>query len=293
MHGIARKKNFSPVDKIGFAVEYFPHYVNLKARMHSVDLVLISVIFRGKGFHQMESSRFEEAGKSAAITYCGEKHSIVTDRDGMEIMNVYIDPEKFTLPPFPPEIQNTLMNFIPLHGTFKNHFNRLLRIEFEDMENLRVQLFAIERELKEKKAGAYESAAAYFRIFLIECARQIMSSGLISASADANPVMEKVQKYIDKNYREPLTLEKVAKHAGLCPNYFCRFFKLRTGKTLYEYLIQKRMQAALWKLRNSDEKIFSIAYESGFNDLSYFNRLFKKMIACPPGEYRKKCMKPE
>ena len=285
---VNKKKYFDSIAEIGFAVEYFPRYVNLRPQVHSVDVVLLSVIFKGRGFHYMNDTMIEESGASVAITNYDEVHSIVTDRDGMEIMNIYLDPEHFDFSGLPPDAISAASAFIPLHNSFRNSLNRLLRIEFDDMERLKVLLFAIDRELKEKEIAFYENACGYFKIFITECARQIKKSGLLRpASPFPNPAIGKVMKFLDARYAEELSLEMIAKKSGYSKNHLCRVFKSYTGKTLYEYLMQKRLRHAAWKIRNSDEKIFAIAFESGFNDISYFNRVFRKFIGTSPGKYRK------
>lgn len=282
------KKNYSgSIKEVGFAVEYFPHYVNLKPQMHSVDVVLMSVIFAGRGFHYMDDAVFEESGASVAITDYLERHSIVTDKNGMEIMNIYLAPEYFDFSGLPEEVSSTISTFIPPGGKFRNPFNRLLRIEFGDIEKLKAPLFAIKRELQEKEMAFSENACAYFRIFLTECARRIKSSGLLRPfSTSPNPAIEKALRFLDSRYTKEITLEKIAKKSGYSKNHFCRAFRSYTGMTLYEYIINKRLRQAAWKLRNSDEKIFAIAFESGFNDISYFNRAFRKFTGSSPGEYR-------
>ena len=60
--------------------------------------------------------------------------------------------------------------------------------------------------------------------------------------------------------------------------YLCRIFKAYTGKTVIGYLVERRIQAAIWKLREGDEKVISIALACGFNDLAYFNRTFRRIV---------------
>jgi len=284
------KKNYSgSIKELGFAVEYFPHYVNLKPQLHSIDVVLMSVIFSGRGFHYMGDAVFEEAGASIAITDYGERHSIVTDKNGMEIMNIYFDPEHFDFPGLPEDVNSTISTFIPPGGKFRNPLNRLLRIEFGNMEKLKSLLLSIRNELMEKEMGFCENACAYFRIFLAESARQIKRSGILRPFSPArNPAIEKALRFLDSRYTEELSLEKIAKKSGYSKNHFCRAFRSYTGMTLYEYIVNKRLRHAAWKLRNSDEKIFAIAFESGFNDISYFNRAFRKFTVSSPGRYRMK-----
>ena len=60
-----------------------------------------------------------------------------------------------------------------------------------------------------------------------------------------------------------------------------------TGKRVFDYLIERRIQAALIRLRSTDDKILTIALECGFNDLAYFNRKFKQLLQITPSAYRR------
>lgn len=74
--------------------------------------------------------------------------------------------------------------------------------------------------------------------------------------------------------------------AGMTPVAFSRFFKLRTGKSLSDYIIYLRLGFAARLLVDSTRSIAEICYECGFNNLSNFNRIFKKKKGCSPKEFR-------
>lgn len=96
----------------------------------------------------------------------------------------------------------------------------------------------------------------------------------------------KVQKYINENYREEIRLEHMAELVGMTSTSFSRFFKLRTGKTLSDYVIDIRIGFATRMLVDTTMSIAEICYECGFNNLSNFNRIFKKKKDCSPKEFR-------
>ena len=77
----------------------------------------------------------------------------------------------------------------------------------------------------------------------------------------------------------------------MTPSAFSRFFKLRTGKTLNEYIIDVRLGYATRMLVDTTSTIAEISYSCGFNTLSNFNRQFKKGKGCSPSEFRKKYRK--
>lgn len=93
-------------------------------------------------------------------------------------------------------------------------------------------------------------------------------------------------EYIDSNYMENVTLEKVASIAGFSKFHFSRLFKQCSGQNFHEYLCLKRVQASEVLLLNPDLSITEIAFKSGFASLSSFNRAFRTINHCSPTEYR-------
>lgn len=120
-----------------------------------------------------------------------------------------------------------------------------------------------------------------------EQARTLSSSSFarIEVHSDSRRV-QKVQNYINKHYREEIRLEQLANMVGMTEVSFSRFFKLRTGKNLSDYIIDLRLGHATRLLVDSTMNIAEICYECGFNNLSNFNRIFKKKKNCSPKEFR-------
>jgi AraC-like DNA-binding protein len=75
--------------------------------------------------------------------------------------------------------------------------------------------------------------------------------------------------------------------ANLSPKAFCRYFKSKTRKTFYNFLLEVRVAHACNLLLEKDMTVYEVCYESGFNNLSNFNRYFKKIINKTPFEYKK------
>lgn len=96
----------------------------------------------------------------------------------------------------------------------------------------------------------------------------------------------KVQNYINKHYREDIRLSDLADLAGMTPTGFSRFFKLRTGRLVSDYIIDVRLGYATRALVDTTNTVSEICYDCGFNNVSYFNRIFKKKKGCAPKEFR-------
>lgn len=91
--------------------------------------------------------------------------------------------------------------------------------------------------------------------------------------------------YIEEHYSEDLTLEMIAQVCDLNSNYFCRSFKELTGKTPMEYLNYYRIESACELIASSDMPLIDIALSCGYNDYSYFIKVFKKYKGITPHKY--------
>lgn len=95
------------------------------------------------------------------------------------------------------------------------------------------------------------------------------------------------KQYIQRNFRESLTLEIVSGEVGLNPTYFSNLFKIETGQNFSEYLIEMRIRYAKTLLTDTDLSIADVAEYVGYGDVKYFSKLFKKITGLSPAEYRK------
>lgn len=105
---------------------------------------------------------------------------------------------------------------------------------------------------------------------------------------DSNEInhVERIALYIGQNYRDTIEASDIGVAAGLHPDYANSIFKKAFGLTLSEYIIEERISHAQRKLITTDNTIASIAFECGFNSISWFNACFKKMNGCTPKEFR-------
>ena len=99
--------------------------------------------------------------------------------------------------------------------------------------------------------------------------------------------MEKVMRFLVEEYNRPVSLKEIASVANMSKEAFCRFFKVRTRKTFVNYLNELRIDHACQMLLQSDRAIVDIAFASGFQNLSNFNRNFIKQKGITPTVYRK------
>lgn len=104
--------------------------------------------------------------------------------------------------------------------------------------------------------------------------------------------MQKVHNYLLQHFRDSIRLKDVAEHAGMSEAAFCRYFKARTQKTLTDLINEIRIGHACRLLIDENQNISQIAYETGFDTLSNFNRNFKKITGKTPSQYRTDYLSP-
>lgn len=108
-----------------------------------------------------------------------------------------------------------------------------------------------------------------------------------SLSSNEGERLQIVFDFVLKNFHQPISLEQIAKMAYMTPNAFCRFFKQRTNKTFFQYLIELRVAHACQLLSSNKElNINEVADLSGFNSISNFNKKFKKIKGVTPTHYQ-------
>ena len=116
---------------------------------------------------------------------------------------------------------------------------------------------------------------------------------VLSSNTFANSSIEResrriltVKNYIAEHFSEPITLDELAKMVGMSPTAFSRFFKLRTHRTITEYITDIKLGHAARALVDTTQNISEICYSSGFNNLSNFNRIFKAKKGMTPKDFR-------
>ncbi|MBC9911391.1 helix-turn-helix transcriptional regulator [Chitinophaga varians] len=98
--------------------------------------------------------------------------------------------------------------------------------------------------------------------------------------------VQKVMHYLNHNFDKNISLHEAAKLAAMTDVAFSRFFKARIGKTFVDTLIEIRLGHASRMLIETTHTVNEIAYKCGFNNISNFNRIFKKKKDCTPKEFR-------
>lgn len=136
------------------------------------------------------------------------------------------------------------------------------------------------------------AAASWEELSLQLAARTLrLAAGLSATSPEAPPAaVSRVARTVRRIEREPdedLALGSLAREAGLSPYHFLRTFQSLTGVTPYQYVVRTRLRAAALRLSAEPARVIDIALDSGFGDVSNFNRAFRTEFGVSPRAYRR------
>lgn len=268
-----------------FAYNVYPCTIPLDfsfVPMHWQDSFEIIYIKKGTGLVQIDRTAYAAQAGDIFFVLPGRIHGLRNrDRKRMEYENIIFDPDflsggaidlcmqKFWQPLISRKI--TLPAFIGNDHPLHEAVSRCL----DDSDKL----------CSEKSTG-YELGVKgnLFRIF----------SFLFQFSASSAVYEEKqteklktVLSEIEAHYDQKLTIEKMAGRCGYSASHFMRWFKEMTGTSFAGYLIEFRLGHAARELKNTNDTILEIAQRNGFDNLSNFNRLFKKRFHATPSQFRK------
>ncbi|MDP3180925.1 MAG: AraC family transcriptional regulator [Bacteroidota bacterium] len=108
---------------------------------------------------------------------------------------------------------------------------------------------------------------------------------------ELNRRLDKIMHFINTNYQRKITQEEVASKIGMTTAAFCRYFKEKTGKGFIFFVNEMRIGYACKLLIENHLSISQICFECGFNNISNFNRMFKRQTGYTPGEYQQQFIK--
>jgi YesN/AraC family two-component response regulator len=165
-------------------------------------------------------------------------------------------------------------------------FNRVAeQLEEQGLEGSRdtaKQAFFQTPVLSQKKLDAITHLLSTFAEHLSMTSNQI---AVQQANAEP-PVIARAKQYIQEHQTEELSLGQVASAIHTSPFYFCKLFKKVTGIHFTDYVSRTRIERAKNLLLNPNLRISEIAYEVGFQSLTHFNRVFKRIVGQSPTEFR-------
>src|ERR1700742_1021866 len=144
---------------------------------------------------------------------------------------------------------------------------------------------SIEAELTARQEGHRQATLAHLTLLLIELAR-LTRDAVADLRRRREPLLAEVFRAIDRRHGEPLSLRDVADEVGMTPGHLTTVVRRRTGRTVVDWIIERRMTEARKLLTESDIPISEVARRVGIPDPGYFSRLFRRTHGTSPRSWR-------
>lgn len=197
----------------------------------------------------------------------------------------------------PSTVLQMIDTFIPGFSAKKFFSDNYGVLHLSETEQIQVEqiIASIRKEIGEKSLYYEQLAIMKVAELLLLADRKIKGTGMksypVPASTTKHEKVDQIAQYITKNYTESISLSLLEKECYVSKYYLCRIFKEITGLTVIEYTNLIRIQNAQKLLEKTDDSITEIAHKCGFDNIAYFQRVFKNYLLHTPLNYRKQVKK--
>lgn len=248
------------------------HERNLNQQDHAHEHVQICYITRGTCLHYVEDAAYPmNRGDLLAIPPFVPHRLEPSGEQAVEL--VQIDFMPFVVPQEEHPLEAQLFPKIHLAS---------------DNQTLIEQLIVnMTKEHERKQTGYQMLIKADLIRLIVTLFREHSKPAGAGPGADSRRLFHETVRYIEESYTEELQLADMAGRAGMSPSYFSYMFKVLKGQTFVQYVNEIRIRKALDLLRLTDLSILEISLKVGFNNVSHFNRMFKKATGVSPLRYRR------
>ncbi len=261
----------------GFTME---HYENDTSYMHRHHCLELNLCLNGQGRYYIGEQEYPIETGDLFIINDLEYHQAINLSGNMKLLVLVFTPDMILK-------ESADYNLIRTFYEWKRGFQHRITAA----EEAAALMLEMEREYREKKIGYQTILKATLLKLLALLYRSFAetesSAAQVRRFQTAYNTLAPAIFYIEQHLREPITLAQLAEAVSLNANYFSGLFSSLMGIRVSEYILQKRLKYAAGLLVSTDQSVLSVAMESGFGNISYFNRVFRKQFALTPGQYRK------
>ncbi|MBO9606019.1 MAG: helix-turn-helix domain-containing protein [Paenibacillaceae bacterium] len=288
---ILRSENYFESEDYPFSASPYRVRENEPIEPHTHDFTELAYIAEGSGQHSYNGQSSAISTGDVFVIEPGAEHGYIVDNgSSLLVYNVLFFPsflrsELETLSAVTP-----FVDFFYVEPFVRSmaHFRPHLKLQPHERIEMKTLLDHIVMEFQAKKLGyriVTKTRLIELFVFLSRCCAASLS-GDRAVRADDSMLLH-ISEFIARHYAEPLTLAQVSRMCGLSASAFSAKFKQHTGRTFIEYRNGVRVQQAMRLIAETDRKMLAIAQEVGFDDLSFFNKLFKQTTGLSPGDYRR------
>jgi AraC-like DNA-binding protein/mannose-6-phosphate isomerase-like protein (cupin superfamily) len=261
--------------------------------LHRHEYMQINYILEGKGMHYINNNSFGITKGNIFVIPPYIPHYITFEpEDGLEIIEFEFELEFINEAFNIMENADSIFDFAYIEPFLVSETQIKPRLNLVGKAQVEVESLLNEalKEYAEKKAG-YELIAKSLLLKLLvitgrHFSRELEKSPDQSVFKQYRDDISKAFEYVKNNYSSDINLNNIAKKYFFSPSYFSYLFKTISGKTFTNYVNDLRIAMAMELLYSTNKKVIDISNETGFNNVTHFNRIFKKKTGMSPLAYR-------
>lgn len=255
---------------------------------HWHDEAEIFYCIEGETLFQVDTDYFPVSAGEAVFIDGGEIHAAhAHGSEGCTFFSFVFDTNLLASVHYDAIQENLIVPFQERTATFP----RLIKQNDVDELHLLHHITSIMKKCKDKLPGYEGAIKGHLFLMLSDIVSQHKSCNRLINNRNETSKIERLKtviEYIQLHYQNPIRLSELAVLVPMSEGQFCRFFKSMTRQTPMDYINSYRIRQAIELLRQPDRKISDIALEVGYDNISYFIRVFRKVMNCSPSEFRKK-----
>ncbi|GGD66440.1 AraC family transcriptional regulator [Paenibacillus nasutitermitis] len=261
---------------------------------HGHEFVELVYVVRGRGLHIFQGSPYELHAGDVFIINPGEIHAYdVEDNEQIEIINCLFMPS-FISDTLLSELEITgSMDFFYVHPFLKHdvRFNHRLNLHGQEADSVQTLLDSMIRELASRVSGHTMLIRLQMIELLILLSRyySLMQQQRVHPSPrqmEREMTARRIYGYLERSYEKKITLQSLSGLFNVSTRQLNRLMREEFNRSVFDVLHEIRMERAKHLLLETDDKVINVATTVGYEDQSFFNRLFLRHVGCSPSQYR-------
>lgn len=247
---------------------------------HSHDFISLIYVLSGSCTYNINNVFYQVKEGDLIICNSGVSHGKIL-AEGEEVIEFHIGINNVFVKGLPKdhlisETSSPVIDFAKYPQQFRECCNDILREQdnYEPGYELMMKSLVIKLLTIILKETYFSEGLADHSVFSFE-------------SYDKASIVSTVLTFIDENYMNNISLNKISRNMYLSPAYISKIFKEETGDSPINYLIKVRLSKAVELMKEGGRSIKSVAENVGYHDVYHFSKLFKKYYGCAPSKYRK------
>ena len=255
-------------------------------RIHYHTHIELSLVLDGEGRYKIGNNYVNIEKGDLFFFRPNEAHCITDIINGdMKLLNIQIAPY-FLYTNFQNALNSNYIKF--LASSYPISTNKISEnLNSETTKQITALMNEIKSEYDKQNSDYLTLICSHLTAILILISRSYKNTSFSKTEKQNYQKMLKAIEFIDKNYKDDISLDYLAKKVAYSKCYLSSIFKKCMGMSVWDYITIKRIEEALSLIKTTDKTMVEIALECGFNTTVNFNKLFKKYTNVTPSYFRK------